>query len=182
MDVVLKTSVDWISAGVSAQYEDGNGLAVGSTYEWKGPIVSWSRGAPTAVCGVPSGVVVNPPGFGRTKGIQSFECVIPPANNPPVAPPGTYRVGTIVWDTSGTYVLGANSVTIAAFIDTLVDGFNAVVNGNIIVDYPVTVQSQTLNIQPAVPSMSAAGLAGLGAAVLGIGIVALVVAGHRRLD
>ena len=61
--------------------------------------------------------------------IQSFDCIIGAPVNPPMLAAGTYRIGTIVWDTSGTT---PGTETIAAYIDDLVDGVSAVINGNVV--------------------------------------------------
>jgi cysteine-rich repeat protein len=50
--------------------------------------------------------------------------------NPPVLPAGTYRIGTIVWDTSG---FTAGFDRISTYIDDQVDGVGAIINGNVIV-------------------------------------------------
>ena len=46
--------------------------------------------------------------------IQSFDCIVEYPYNPPTLPAGTYRIGTVVWDTSG---MALGPIWIAAYID-----------------------------------------------------------------
>lgn len=140
MDVVVRTTVDFVMASVSVQYDNNNGLAYASLYEWRPVEV-----APSKYCAPTDGIVDWGPGFGSGKGLKSFDCTIFPPFNPPVVAAGTYRVGTIVWDTSGTT---AGTETIAAFIDSLYgNGFFGVINGNLVdLSSSVWVNSAVLNI------------------------------------
>jgi hypothetical protein len=151
-------------------------------YEWKGVGVLFAKCGGPATCGVQQSCAPTD-GLSDNSGIiQSFDCLIPPPVDPPVLPAGTYRVGTIVWDTSGT---APGTETIAAYIDDLVDGFGAVINGDLCIPecVEITLNSAVLNINaeaPAVPSMGPTGRAVLGVAVFGIGMIGLVIAARRR--
>jgi hypothetical protein len=163
MDVIMTvTGDDWIGMGTSVTYDFDNGLALASMYEWKGFGVSFSKlGAAINNCGVPGGIV--------DKGgiIQSFDCIIAPPNAPPQAGPGTWRIGTILWDTSATT---AGTDVIAAFIDPLFDGFIAVIDGNIVdTSSFMVVGNQILTIIPEPGTVS----------LLGLGMVGLILAGRR---
>jgi hypothetical protein len=128
MDVILRSTYESVWLGTSVSYDSDNGLAVGSMYEWKGIGVQFSGGVPTIWC-VPLGGLADKAGGPRSRVIESFDCLIPPPTNPPTLPAGTYRVGTIVWDTSSTT---PGTETIAAFINDLLDGVGAVINGNVV--------------------------------------------------
>jgi hypothetical protein len=179
MDVILRTIWPGTYASTSVAYESDDGLALAAMYEWKGVGVAFNKaGTATKNC-APTGGLSDDSGI-----IQSFDCFIPPPVNPPVLPAGTYRVGTIVWDTS---VTTPGTETIAAYIDDLADGFGAVINGDLCIPEcgEITVNTAVLNIIPeavGVPSMSATGTTLLGVAVFGIGILGLVIAARRRLS
>jgi hypothetical protein len=162
MDVILTTTDDWIGMGASVTYDSNNGLALASMYEWKGFGVSFNKlGTAINNCGVPGGIV--------DKGgiIQSFDCIVAPPNAPPQSGPGTWRIGTILWDTSAT-TLGTEAVS--AFIDPLFDGFIAVIDGNIIdISASMVVGTHILTIIPEPGTAS----------LLGLGLVGLILAGRR---
>ncbi|MBW1684605.1 MAG: PEP-CTERM sorting domain-containing protein [Deltaproteobacteria bacterium] len=160
MDVVMTTTYDWIGFGTSVTYDSDNGLGVGSMYEWWGLEVAHPQ-----YCTPPIGL--------EDKGgvIEQFGCLMPPPVNPPVLSPGTYKLGTIIWDTTGTT---EGSETIAGYIDDLIDGMIAVIDGNLVfVDNSGTIMnSAVLNIIPEPGT----------AALLGLGLVGLVLAAQRRRD
>jgi cysteine-rich repeat protein len=125
MDVILTSTYDMVAVSTSVTYDIGNGLVLASMYEWRGVGVSFDKqGQPRKYC-TPAGGLLDYGGV-----VQSFDCTIPEPSNPPVLPAGTYRIGTLVWDTSG--FVGLTS-TIAAYInDYIEDGVGAVINGNVI--------------------------------------------------
>jgi hypothetical protein len=174
MDVMLYTTDTLIAVGASVAYDSDNGLSVGSFYEWKGVGVSFDKlGAVLKECAPPAGVTDDGSQIG------SFDCVVPPPNLTTPMAAGTYRIGTIVWDTSatttGTEVIWIVSASAAAVCD-----------GSPCDDLEILLWphgSHILKILPeavAVPSMGATGVAVLGVAVFGIGIVGLVIAARRR--
>jgi len=162
MDVVLTTDNDFIGVATSVAYDSDNGLAIGSMYQWKGPIVGWSRGNPSAFC--------SPLGDLNDRGnvIETFSCAIPPPPIPPTVAAGTYRMGTIVWDTSGTT---SGTEVVAAVINDLFDGFASVINGNqVFMDSSMIVVGT--HILTIIPEPGTASL-------LGLGLIGLIVAGRR---
>jgi hypothetical protein len=160
LDVILTSTHDWVAMSTSVTYDSDNGLAVDSMYEWRG----WYASRAGYVDCDPAGGLEDNGGE-----INSFDCVLPPPNNPPVMPAGTYRVGTIIWDTSGTT---SGTETIAAYINPLLDGITAIVNGEMhILEWPDIVQgSQILTIVPEPDT----------AALLALGLVGLVLSARRH--
>jgi len=161
MDVMLYTTDPLIGVGVSVEYDDGSGLAVAAVREWIGVGVSFGKSGVLKSCG-PIGPVEDRGGI-----IQQFDCIVPPPNAPPSLAPGTYRMGTIIWDTSGRFV-GRDFPEVIRAVIAGGDGVGAVINGNIL----DTTSSVVLGWRILIPEPGTASL-------LGLGLVALIVAGRR---
>jgi hypothetical protein len=158
MDVIMTTTLPLIGGSVRVGYDSDNGLAVASFNEWKGVGVAFDKlGMPIKNCSPFDGVTDDGSEVGK------FDCGIAPPNAPPSMAPGTYRMGTIVWDTSGT-TPGTEG------INALITGVGAIINGNII-DYTgmVIPGVHVLNIIPEPGTAS----------LLGLGLVGLILAGRR---
>jgi hypothetical protein len=157
MDVILKTTDPLIGFSARVGYDSDNGLAVGSFYEWLGVGVSFNaKGTLQKSCILMDGITDNGLEVGK------FDCAIPPPNAPPSLAPGTYRIGTIVWDTSGT-TSGTETISV------LITGVGAVING-IITNVNATVVSGSHII--VIPEPGTASL-------LGLGFIGLILAGRR---
>jgi hypothetical protein len=165
MDVVLKTTDPVIAVAADVAYDSDNGLEVVSFSEWRGAGVG-----PDVKCGPGSkcGPVIRcTPNDGVSDDgslIGSFDCILPEPNGPPSLAPGTYTLGTIIWDTSGTTV---GSEVIAAVYPVV----SAAINGNVVdVSASVVLGSHIMKIIPEPGT----------AALLGVGVVGLVLTARRR--
>ncbi len=164
MDVILKTTdpLIWVNAYVA--YDSDNGLAVGSFYEWKAVGLSFNKaGDVVKSCEILDGVSDD---GGK---VGSFDCGVAPPNAPPSLAPGTYRIGTIVWDAS---VLGGG-LDFLERIEVPLPVVGAVINGLVTdVSDTVVLGSATVYII-GIPEPGTA-------ALLGLGFVGLTLAARKR--
>jgi len=167
MDVMLYTTDPLIGVGFSVDYDQDNGLAVMGVKEWVGVGVSFNKLGTLQKSCAPAGPVADSPNYPGV--IQQFDCIIPPPNAPPSVAPGTYKLGTIIWNTSGTYNGGDNIEVISAVIAGG-DGVGAVINGNILdTTSSVVLRSHIVNLMPEPGTAS----------LLGLGLVGLILARRR---
>jgi hypothetical protein len=171
MDVIMRSTSELVGFSVSVQYEGDNGLELASMYEWRGVILGpFAKCGGLTMCGVPTNFcrpVSELADHGEI--IQSFDCTVEPPSHPTLLGAGTYRIGTLIWDTSG---MTPGLASIAAQIDDLVDGFSAVINGNVVdVSSEVVLNLVSFGDPAPVPSISVWGYAVLFSGVMGIGLL-----------
>jgi hypothetical protein len=154
IDVLLVTTDPLVEAGVSVSFDASNGVTAAFAAEWSGQGINHPMlGNPTIVFAPLNGLSCTSTACG------SFDGALPPPNGPPSLPPGTYDIGTIVWDTTAASGPGALMTAILAG-----DGTFGVVNGNVVdLTGSEVLATGALAI---VPEPGTAALLGLGLAVL----------------
>ena len=153
MDVLVKSTWGLIAINTDVTYDSDNGLGV----------LLAAEPAQTATTSKASKCVPFDGVSDMGTAVGHFDCQVPPPNGPPSVAPGTYKIGTIVWDTSGT-TSGIETLTLTRII------VGAVVNGNIVdVSHLVVAGSHIINIIPEPGTAS----------LLGLGLVGLILAGRR---
>jgi len=165
MDVIISSDHDFIGMATSVQYDTSNGLALSFAQEWWGIGVSFNaKGVEQSKCAPFGGPGIVDVGPGT---LRAFDCTVPPPGNPPVAPAGTYNIGTIVWDPSA--MAAGTSANIAAVL-IADEGALPIINGNLILLYSdITLGSRIINVIPEPGTAS----------LLGLGLLGLIVAGRR---
>jgi hypothetical protein len=172
--IITSTDLQGPFTGVSVEYDNSGGVSAnlaavgGGNVEWVGQALTFNMMTVPQLRYAPfvAGVVEKAGGIGSI--LESWDGSINPANvNPPILPAGTYNVGTVVWDTAGASV---GSWNVAALIQGT-DAFFAIINGNIMdVTSMVVLNGGAITIIPEPGT----------AALLGLGLVGLMVASRRR--
>jgi hypothetical protein len=166
IDVLVTTTDPLIAVSISVGYASGpGGIDIASATEWAGVGTVFNMAMTATAFFAPintNNTIDNTAGtFGSFDGVQ------PPPNGPPSLAAGTYSIGTIVWDTSGS---GPGFWAINNFNGVL-DATGAVIGGMITnVTAFVGLGTGGINV---VPEPGTAGL-------LALGLAGLVLAGRRR--
>ncbi|MDJ0852444.1 MAG: PEP-CTERM sorting domain-containing protein [Myxococcota bacterium] len=156
LDVLLLHTEGLLAHGVSVGFDTNlgqQGLVLTSAREWAGVFLS-PRGAYQPL---QRGVVCD------ATSCSSFDGVVsPPVGGPPSLAPGTYHIGTIVWDTTA---IEEGALTFRTFLEPGIDGSAAArppASGNIV----DTTGTERLSFAALVviPEPASAGLLGLGLA------------------
>lgn len=99
MDLFFTTTDYLIVNSVTVGFDDATGLAAAAASEWFGVgVIFNATGDPV----VSYGPFLGGPPQCEADFCGSFDSVMPPPNAPPSLPPGTYHLGTIIWDTSAS--------------------------------------------------------------------------------
>jgi hypothetical protein len=170
-DIFLVTTDALIAHGISVGWEDDLGLQVGSAAAWWGiQVAGGVKHGPIFGHQIACDGSISGPSPPTHPYCSSFYGFTPLPNAPPSLPPGTYNVGTIVWDTTG---IEAGQTSIFPFLLQGIDATGVVLQpGYNIVDvtgsevlYPAIV-----NVIPEPAT----------ATLLGLGLLGLLLARRRR--
>jgi hypothetical protein len=132
-DVILISSEpQLVFASKSLGFEPSDGLLASAAIAAAGVLV-----AP----GVEFAPLTSPIVDNTNGEIVSFHGIVPPPNPPNHAPPGTYHLGTVIWDTSG--MTPGSSTDLSFFFKLAFDGCLAIRDG-VVVDCGVEVQEVDL--------------------------------------
>jgi hypothetical protein len=158
LDITMTLTGDTlIAAGTSVQYDSSSGLVFSKGFQWFGVTFVEGKGTGTfAPLGTRTSYLFSP-------GVVSdFNGFVPPPNGPPALPAGTYKLGTIVWTTSG--------VTTNTILNAFLAPLDAFGNGaKLNISSTVVLNKAFLNVIPEPGTAS----------LLGLGLVGLIVAGRR---
>ena len=157
-DVVLTTTDDLLAASVSLAWDTTLGVSVAQSIEWGGIAVGKSNFfAPLAGNDVDNtaGTIVN------------FDGLMNLPANPPLAPQGTYKMGTVVFDADGASGTTAISFFYKAGLDAFGSGDN--MGGVFTITNSVILNGGSITVVPEPGTAS----------LLGLGLTGLLVAGRR---
>ncbi len=165
LDVIVRSTGTLAGLSISVGFDASNGLSAARADGWIGVVPSMAPGSDRFLP-IGSGPTID------TSTVSSFDGAVALRSDAGLAP-GTYNVGTVVWDTS---TASAGSHVVEDILVAGLDGTGRILPGQNIVDVTgseaLTSGAITIGGAPSVPALSAVGA--------GLLALALVLAARRH--
>ena len=160
-DVVMINSDALVANSVSVGFDDSRGLSAADATKWTGLFIGMGR--PTRYAPQTAEVVID------ASSISSFDGFASLPNAPPSLRPGTYNIGTVIWDTSAASA-GVSGIGFVLLGDDGTEAVRPPFSGNIVdISGSEVLDTGFINIVPEPGS----------AALLGMALVAMTLARRR---